>query len=121
MWLSFWLGHLQSGLIPLPLLLYSAHTTLKSPKSGISLPPMSSTSYHSVGEKRKTEQNLSCVTVLVSSPPHTQRTAGHTAGYPVFAALHQLPEMSFLQLSSRDRLPRAPSRQQGVDYRQLRR
>jgi hypothetical protein len=62
----------------------------------------------------------SLLTALASSQAHTQRTAAHTAGCPVFAALRQLPGSSFPQLSSADRPPTAPSPQQAVDYRLLR-
>jgi hypothetical protein len=45
---------LISGLIPLPLSLYYGYNPLKSPKSGISRPPMSSINHHVASKKRKT-------------------------------------------------------------------
>jgi hypothetical protein len=58
---------------------------------------------------------------LVSAQPHTPLGAAHTAVYlGAFSVprFHQLLLVSFLQLSSGDTLPTAPSPQQAVDYTQ---
>ncbi len=92
---------IRSGLIPLPVSLYSAHNPLAPPKRGISFLSISSISYHGGSKKRKTKHNLSCLTVLVSFPQHTQLTDGHNTGCLQSASpsLHWVVSLPFLQLS----------------------
>jgi hypothetical protein len=49
---------IRSGLIPLPLSLYSGCDPLTTPKRGISLLSISSIRYHGAEKKRKTKHNL---------------------------------------------------------------
>jgi hypothetical protein len=104
---------------PLPLLLYHPHQPRKSPKSGISSSPRSSMSHHVAGEKRKTEQKLSCVTILVSFPQHSQPCAAHAAVCPGAVSPFVpagISRMHLLQPLSGGRLPTAPSPQQAAFY-----